>query len=101
MQHKSEKANMKPYYKRRTSKLLSATAAALLISSAGTFPASSDDCSDEIANVEAALSTANITAEDMVKVEVGHATAVSKQVAGDSAGCVEDLQEAKSILNLE
>ena len=92
---------MKRQSKLKKSVMASTAAMALMISSAGIYPAFSDDCSDDIAKVEAALGTADISAEDLAKVQTGHASAVAKQAGGDSAGCVADLTEAKSILNLE
>ena len=65
-----------------------AVALALAISSAATFPAAADECGELIDKVSAAMSTANLSSDDVVKIETARATALEKHTAGDLEGCM-------------
>lgn len=74
---------------------LAALVAALLAAPAVAF-----QCPADMAEVDAALATASLSAEDMARVQELRATGEAEHAAGNHQAAVDALAEAKTILGL-
>jgi hypothetical protein len=75
--------------------------AAALFTAGLAVPAYADDCSDNMAKVEEATATAQLTEQDMKSVQGFVEDARAKQAAGDVEGCATTLAEAKTVLQIQ
>ncbi len=76
--------------------------AAAAIATAGfAMPAYADDCTDNMAKVEEAVASAQLSEADMSAVQAFIEDARAKQAAGDVEGCSTTLAEAKTVLEIE
>jgi len=77
------------------------TGSVLAMAAIGTIlPAVADDCSDMLSKVTEASAQVNLPAQQAQQVEAYRASALEKQNAGDTAGCVADLTAAADILGI-
>jgi hypothetical protein len=84
---------------------ISRTIGAAAIIAAGSIafavPALADECTDNMAVVEQAVASAQLSEQDNASVQALIEDARAKQAAGDTEGCATTLAEAKTILQVE
>jgi hypothetical protein len=83
------------------SRKISVAAIATVASFGFAVPAFADACTDNMAVVEEAIATAQLTEQDMASVQGLIEDARAKQAAGDVEGCATTLAEAKTVLQVE
>ena len=83
------------------SRKISAAAIVAVASFGFAMPAFADDCTDAMAVVEEAVSSAQLSEQDMASVQGLIEDARAKQAAGDIEGCATTLAEAKTVLQVE
>ncbi len=59
------------------------------------------DCAADIELVKSVAPSVELSDEDKARVAIATEAAAAKQAVGDEEGCIEELQAAKVVLNME